>query len=166
MSAVFRSMGKNYRNGVLKESQLFEVFILIPVDIQGLFSSLRSFLANSLSLIYDCRINYEVLLLVFFSLKSIVYIFAQKKYVFGRPRKCFRFPSVISGCLYSEVHGFFWRVGRFCDLISIDGHGERWRRASVDHRWSIGGNALGHRWDPVESQYGLCETSLWKRRGA
>ena len=45
-------------------------------------------------------------------------------------------------------------------FISIDGHIEKGRRESVDHRWATNGPSVGmpstidgHRLDPMESQY-------------
>ena len=92
--------------------------------------------------------------------------FCSKNYVFGRPSRCFRFPSVVHGCLFSKVHGFFFRIV-FEIFISINAHGEKWHRASVEHRWSIDGPQVGvpwttdaHRWDPMVSQYGSKSVTL------
>ena len=127
------------------------------MDIRRLFSSLQSFLAIILSLFYDCRINYEVLLLVLW-LKSLNYLFAQNNTFSANLVDA----SVVHGCLYSEVSGFFRSVGCFWDFhlhrwLPVV-HRWWWRKVApgisgppVVHRWSIGGSALDHRWPPVGS---------------
>ena len=118
------------------------------MDFQALFRPLQFLLANTLSLLilagsivrffWSCR------------LKSKINIFAGNM-LSQRPSRCFRFPSVVHGCICSEVHEFFRRISCFWAF-----HFYRW--APVVHRWSISGNA---RWDPMESQHGQLLQQKW-----
>ena len=139
-------MGENYRNGV------FCVFKESASTIWSYFFHSGQYSAVSVSTIFsgkyfesfnDCRIKCEV-----FSFVILIKInnlrFCSMKYVFGRPSRCFRFPSVVHGYLYSEVHGFFRRVSRFWHF-----HFHRW--PPVVHRWpwrivapGIGGPPVVH----------------------
>ena len=85
--------------------------VIIPLDYLALFSLIHFFLAFLLSFSYVCRINYEEFNFNFLIKKSLIYIFP--KNTFSRRRsRCFRFPSVVNRCIFSEVHRFSRQQGR------------------------------------------------------